>query len=106
MAYLKQTLGVIIGVGQVLADSLCPFPGYEMAAYRGAEGVTLHVHDDAVRLIAQEGYDPEYGARPVKRALQNMLLNDLSRSLLAGTVSNQRPILVTTDDGKLKFGNE
>ena len=70
------------------------------------QGVTLHVHDDAVRLIAQEGYDPEYGARPVKRALQNMLLNDLSRALLAGTVSNQRPILVTTDDGKLKFGNE
>ena len=70
------------------------------------QGVTLHVHDDAVRLIAQEGDDPEYGARPVKRALQNMLLNDLSRALLAGTVSNQRPILVTTDDGKLKFGNE
>ncbi len=70
------------------------------------QGVTLHVHDDAVRLIAQEGFDPEYGARPVKRALQNMLLNDLSRALLAGTVSNQRPILVTTEDGKLKFGNE
>ena len=70
------------------------------------QGVTLHVHDDAVRLIAQEGFDPEYGARPVKRALQNMLLNDLSRALLSGTVSNQRPILVTTDDGKLKFGNE
>ena len=70
------------------------------------QGVTLHVHDDAVRLIAQEGFDPEYGARPVKRALQNMLLNDLSRALLSGTVSNQRPILVTTEDGKLKFGNE
>ena len=70
------------------------------------QGVTLHVHDDAVRLIAQEGFDPEYGARPVKRALQNMLLNDLSRALLAGTVSNQRPILVTTEDGSLKFGNE
>ena len=70
------------------------------------QGVTLHVHDDAVRLIAQEGFAPEYGARPVKRALQNMLLNDLSRALLSGTVSNQRPILVTTEDGKLKFGNE
>ena len=70
------------------------------------QGITLHVHDDAVRLIAQEGYDPDYGARPVKRALQSMLLNDLSRALLGGTVSTQRPILVTTDEGRLHFGNE
>ena len=70
------------------------------------QGITLHVHDDAVRLIAHEGYNPDYGARPVKRALQTLLLNDLSRALLGGTVSIQRPILVTTDDGKLKFGNE
>ena len=70
------------------------------------QGVTLHVHDDAIRLIAQEGYDPDYGARPVKRALQNLLLNDLSRALLAGKVSTQRPILVTTEEGRLKFGNE
>ena len=70
------------------------------------QGVTLHVHDDAIRLIAQEGYDPDYGARPVKRALQNMLLNDLSRALLAGSVAAQRPILVTTEEGQLKFGNE
>ena len=70
------------------------------------QGITLHVHDDAVRLIAKEGYDPEYGARPVKRALQTMLLNDLSRALLGGRVSTQRPILVTTEEGKLRFGNE
>ena len=70
------------------------------------QGITLHVHDDAVRLIAHEGYDPEYGARPVKRALQSLLLNDLSRALLGGRISTQRPILVTTDDGRLSFGNE
>ena len=70
------------------------------------QGITLHVHDDAVRLIAHEGYDPDYGARPVKRALQTMLLNDLSRALLGGRISTQRPVLVTTDDGHLKFGNE
>ncbi len=70
------------------------------------QGITLHVHDDAIRLIAQEGYDPEYGARPVKRALQNLLLNDLSRAILGGKVNSQHPILVTTEEGKLKFGNE
>ena len=70
------------------------------------QGITLHVHDDAVRLIAKEGYDPEYGARPVKRALQSMLLNDLSRALLDGGISTQRPILVTTEEGHLHFGNE
>ena len=68
-----------------------------------AQGVTLHVEDDAISLIACEGYDPEFGARPVKRALQRMLLNDLSTALLGGHVDRTKPISVKSEAGKLVF---
>ena len=57
--------------------------------------VTLHVEDAAVRLVAKAGFDPEFGARPVKRALQRLLLNDLSKALLSGQVNKARPIRVS-----------
>ncbi len=59
-----------------------------------AQEVTLHVNDDAIELIARAGFDPEFGARPVKRALQRLLLNDLSKALLAGTVDKSKTIEV------------
>ena len=68
-----------------------------------AQGVILHVEDDAISLIACEGYDPEFGARPVKRALQRMLLNDLSTALLGGHVDRTKPISVKAEAGKLVF---
>ena len=70
------------------------------------QDVTLHVSEDAVKLVAQAGFDPEFGARPVKRALQRMLLNDLSKALLAGTVDKTQPIYVGAHDGKLSFSNQ
>ena len=68
--------------------------------------VTLHVSDEAIKLVAQAGFDPEFGARPVKRALQRMLLNDLSRALLAGTVNKNEPIRVDVEGESLRFSNE
>ena len=70
-----------------------------------AQEVELRVDEAAVDLVAAAGYDPEFGARPVKRALQRLLLNDLSRALLAGTVDKTRPIEVTARDGALVFAN-
>lgn len=70
------------------------------------QGITLHVSDDAVSFIATEGYDPDYGARPVKRALQRLLLNDLSRAILGGKVTHQHPILVKKEGDALTFVNE
>ncbi|MCF0189208.1 MAG: AAA family ATPase, partial [Bacteroidaceae bacterium] len=58
------------------------------------QGVSLELTERAIDLLAQEGYDPEFGARPVKRAIQRLLLNDLSRTLLADKVDKQRPITV------------
>ena len=70
------------------------------------QDVKLNVSDAAIKLVAQAGFDPEFGARPVKRALQRMLLNDLSRALLAGSVNKTEPIYVDANGEKLEFKNK
>ena len=68
-------------------------------------GVTLQLTDAAVQFIASTGYDPEFGARPVKRAIQRYLLNDLSKKLLAQEVDSSRPINVDVAGDGLVFRN-
>ena len=68
-------------------------------------GITLEMTDEAVRFIASTGYDPEFGARPVKRAIQRYLLNDLSKKLLSQEVDRSKPIIVETAGVGLKFRN-
>ena len=68
-------------------------------------GVTLQMTDEAVDFIATAGYDPEFGARPVKRAIQRYLLNDLSKKLLSQEVDRERPIIVERSANGLKFRN-
>ena len=67
--------------------------------------VSLEATDNAIRFIAKAGFDPDFGARPVKRAIQSHLLNDLSKQLLAGAVDKQNPIRVDSDGSKLIFSN-
>ena len=66
-------------------------------------GIELRVTKDAVDYIAHEGYDPAFGARPVKRALQRLVLNELSKSIIAGKVNSQKPIIVELREGELRF---
>ena len=68
-------------------------------------GVTLQMTDEAVDFIATAGYDPQFGARPVKRAIQRYLLNDLSKKLLSQEVDRERPIIVERSADGLKFRN-
>ena len=68
-------------------------------------GVTLRMTDEAVDFIATAGYDPEFGARPVKRAIQRYLLNDLSKKLLSQEVDRSKPIIVERSGDSLKFRN-
>lgn len=70
------------------------------------QGVRLYATPAAISFVASAGYDPEYGARPVKRALQRLLLNDLSRALLAGKVTKDRPVKVDVGKDGLSFANE
>ena len=69
------------------------------------QGFKIDVSDDAIDLLADLGYDPEFGARPVKRAIQRYVLNDLSKKILADEVSRDKPILIDALDGKLVFRN-
>ena len=68
-------------------------------------GVKLSLTDAAIDLLADEGYDPDFGARPVKRAIQRLLLNDLSKTLLSGSLDRERPIVVDASADHLTFGN-
>ena len=68
-------------------------------------GVDLRITDDAIDYIAREGYDPQFGARPVKRALQRLVLNELSKAIIAGKVDHQKPVIVELRDGELQFKN-
>ena len=68
-------------------------------------GIKLELTDEAINLLADAGYDPDFGARPVKRAIQRLLLNDLSKRLLGGGIDRERPIRVDAKDGQLTFGN-
>ncbi len=70
-----------------------------------SEGFDLRVTDDAISYIAREGYDPQFGARPVKRALQRLVLNELSKQIITGKVDQAKPIIVELKDGELQFRN-
>jgi len=66
-------------------------------------GVELHYTDAAVSWIAEAGYDPEFGARPVRRVIQHNVLNELSKSILSGSVDRSSVITLDAKDGKLLF---
>ena len=68
-------------------------------------GVTLQLTDAALDFLADAGYDPEFGARPVKRAIQRYLLNDLSKTMLAQHIDRTSPIIVDADGNGLVFRN-
>jgi ATP-dependent Clp protease ATP-binding subunit ClpB len=67
--------------------------------------ITLEVTDKALKFIANEGYDPQFGARPVKRVIQRSLLNELSKKIISGEVIAQSTVKVDEKEGKLVFEN-
>ncbi len=70
-----------------------------------ANGITLEVTPAALHFLAEEGYDPEFGARPVKRVIHRLVLNRLSKDILAQTVDKNRPIIIDVKDNDLVFTN-
>ena len=69
-------------------------------------GIDLQLTPKAIDLIAAEGFDPQFGARPIKRALQRLLLNDLSGKIIARSIDKEKPIVVDAEEGKLVFENK
>ena len=68
-------------------------------------GIQLQLQEEAIELLAEEGYDPDFGARPVKRAIQRLLLNDLSKELLGTSLDKSRPIIARRNGNLLAFSN-
>lgn len=68
-------------------------------------GITLSYTDEAIDWLAQLGYDPSFGARPMKRVLQKRVLNELSKKILSGEVSNEKPIIVDQFENEIVFRN-
>ena len=69
------------------------------------QGFTLNVTPVAIGYLADEGFDPEFGARPVKRAIQRCVLNDISKKILSDEVSREKPITIDADSNGLVFRN-
>ncbi len=68
-------------------------------------GIELEITDDALNLLTDEGYDPEFGARPVKRVIQREILNQLSKDILAGNVDKEKCIEISTNGNQFVFKN-
>lgn len=67
--------------------------------------IRLRATKKAVQFIATQGFDPQFGARPIKRVIQKSLLNELSKMILEGDVKKEHEIVVDEKDGKLVFRN-
>lgn len=70
-----------------------------------SSGIELNVTAEAINFLAQAGFDPEFGARPVKRAIQRLVLNQLSKDIIAQKVNREKPITISTDNDMLIFSN-
>jgi ATP-dependent Clp protease ATP-binding subunit ClpB len=69
------------------------------------QGITFDATSEAISYLAEKGYNPEYGARPVKRVIQKEVLNELSKAILSGSVTTDSIILLDAFDDKLVFRN-
>ena len=72
----------------------------------GQQGITFDATQEAIQYLADKGYNPEYGARPVKRVIQKEVLNELSKEILAGKVTTDSMILLDAFDDTLVFRNQ
>jgi ATP-dependent Clp protease ATP-binding subunit ClpB len=68
-------------------------------------GVSVTITEKAVDWIAGQGFDPQFGARPVKRIIQRTILNELSKMILSGSINQEKPVIGDYEKGKLSFRN-
>ena len=70
------------------------------------KNITLSATEDAIFSLSKKGYNPQFGARPIKRVIQKEVLNNLSKEILAGRISEQSSILLDSFDDQLVFRNK
>jgi ATP-dependent Clp protease ATP-binding subunit ClpB len=88
----------IMGIVKIQLDGL-----KQMVA---TNGITLHYSEYLLEFLAEQGYDPQFGARPLKRLIQKMIINALSKKILAGDIDKSKTVLVDVFDGVVVFRNE
>jgi ATP-dependent Clp protease ATP-binding subunit ClpB len=69
-------------------------------------GIQLQFSDYALEFLAEQGFDPQFGARPLKRLIQKEIVNQLSKRILAGDIDKSKPVVVDVFDGVVVFRNE
>ena len=72
----------------------------------GQSGIELIFNDYALEYLAEQGYDPQFGARPLKRLIQKEIVNELSKKILSGDIDKSKPVMVDVFDGTVVFRNE
>ena len=94
---------VFIPLGRSEIDEIVRIQLDSTARLLQVNGIELHYTPAAVEWIGKEGYDPEFGARPVRRVIQHVVLNELSKSILSGAVDRSSVITLDVEDGQLRF---
>ena len=92
-------------LGQAEINQIVQLQVQSIAGMLKENGVELHITPAAISYIAAQGFDPQFGARPIKRALQRLVLNKLSEQIIARTIQKEKPIVVDVKDGLLVFAN-
>lgn len=117
LALLKQTvrpefinrIDDIIMFTPLTQDNITEIVGLQLKGISkmiAKQGITFDATPEAVKYLADKGYNPEYGARPVKRVIQKDVLNQLSKEILSGKVTTDSIILLDAFDGELVFRNQ
>ena len=117
LALLKQTvrpefinrIDDIIMFTPLTQDNITEIVGLQLKGISkmiAKQGITFDATPEAITYLADKGYNPEYGARPVKRVIQKDVLNQLSKEILSGKVTTDSIILLDAFDGELVFRNQ
>ena len=117
LALLKQTvrpefinrIDDIIMFTPLTQDNITEIVGLQLKGISkmiAKQGITFDATPEAIKYLADKGYNPEYGARPVKRVIQKDVLNQLSKEILSGKVTTDSIILLDAFDGELVFRNQ
>lgn len=78
---------------------------HTLKAQLSKNGIHVEISNEAIQLLAERGYDPIFGARPIKRVIQRDVLNELSKLILAGKVNKEKPMTIDVEKGEYVFRN-
>jgi ATP-dependent Clp protease ATP-binding subunit ClpB len=96
----------IVVFGQLAREQIAKIIDVQLEKLRknlADRGITIELDDSARELLVQEGYDPVYGARPLRRAIQSLVQNPLAVSLLKGDIASGQMVRVSAENGEMKF---